>query len=331
MVRIFVGILLIVACVAGAIGLLIGIVCAAFTPWGSLRSLVGDDFPIMVIIDSNPTWLIWSATVSILVFLFVTLYLLAHFTLRILGSVRPLSTKLRVTSLVVWLIALLFGTASLTNIASNCLSYHRYKKRHLEKNEDILKNEKDEQLNDLKNAGWVVTKDKNIRNYLNKGEHFSGNNSMNYLDAGMYHNGLGMEYEAIRTQKVAPGSYRLEAKGRADGEGAEIFVVAGDDRRIYAPIPVCGSRGGSVWNDARLALEADTAKILPNRSHLNSIAKANDSKGFGWSDVVIEDVIVGPDSILCYGVTNVSPTQTWDGTWLSATSFELKRKEQTHQ
>lgn len=324
-----VGIFLITACVVSVIGMLIAIVCAIAAPWGSLRDLLGNDFPVLVIIDSNPTWLLWVATISVVVLLGLTLYLLAHFTLRILGSIRPLSTILRVVCLIIWLIALLFVAASITKVASNTNIHYHTMIRHERKvsMEERREDKKKTQLQQLNEAGWEIVKDNNIQNYSNKGEHYSGNSNLTYLDAGMYHDGLGMEYEAMRTQKIAPGMYRLEAKGRTDGNGAEIFAMNGKDQRFSVVIPVCGNKGGSIWNDARLALEADTAKVLPNRAHLNSIAKANGSKGYGWSDVIVENIIVGPDSILQYGVTNVSPTQTWDGTWLSATSFELIRQE----
>ena len=137
-----------------------------------------------------------------------------------------------------------------------------------------------------------------------------------------------MEYEVARTQKIAPGTYSLEAKGRATGNGGEIFVFDGSGKRYSAAIPVCGNKGGDVWKKAGLMMEGDSTKTLPNRHYLDHLAKVNNSQGFGWSDIVIENITIGADSIIRYGLTNVSPTQTWDGTWLSATSFELKRQDQ---
>ena len=325
-----VGILLISACIAGFIGILIGIVCAVSAPWGNLRDIVGDDFPVIVTLDSNPTWLIWVSTISIIVLLSVSLYLLAHFTLRILSRVSAMSTTLRAVCLTIWLIALVFSAASITKIISN-INIH-YIHKHIEKREQTKEEEiekrKEQQSHQLSDAGWIITKDNNIKNYTNKGEHFSGDRSLTYLDAGMMNEGLGMEYEVERTQKLAPGIYRLEAKGRTNGNGAEIFVLDGSGKRYYASIPVCGNKGGDVWKKANLTMEADTTKILPNRHYLDRLSKVNNSQGFGWSNIVIENITIGPDSIIHYGLTNVAPTQTWDGTWLSATSFEIKRQDQ---
>lgn len=325
-----IGILFITACIASVIGILIALVCALSAPWDSLREMVGEDFPIVVLLDTNPTWLLWTAAVSITILLGMTLYLLTHFSMRILGRIRPLSTLLRTACLLIWLVALIFSAASITKISSYT-NIHYYKKHRADRvryfNEE-KKNRKEKQLEQLIEAGWVLgRRETNINKFTNKGQHFSGNKDISYLEAEIEEAGLGMEYEVVRKQIIAPGIYRLEAKGRTNGQGAEIFATNGKHERFSAAIPVCGNKGGSVWNNARIALEADTAKTLPNRSHLNGMAKVNESKGYGWSDIAVDNITVGPDSILWYGVTNMSPTQTWDGTWLSATSFELKRMD----
>ena len=321
-----VGILLIAACVAGVIGLLIAIVCAAAAPWGSLRGILGEDFPILLILDSNPTWLIWVSTISIILLLSISLYLLAHFSLRILGRISPLSTILRVVCIVCWFIALVFSAASITKIVSNFnIHYYPRQIKNYTKTEDEKRAKRmAKQSIQLSEAGWVIKKDNNIRNYTNKGEHFSGNKSISYLDASILHDGMGMEYEVERSLKVAPGIYSLEAKGRTNGNGAEIYVVDGHGARLTESIPICGHYGGSTWKNACLALEADTTEILPNRNYLKYLSQVNKSQGYGWSDIVINNIYVGPDSLIRYGVSNLSDNKTWDGTWLSATSFELK-------
>lgn len=191
---------------------------------------------------------------------------------------------------------------------------------------ETIADRKEKQASQLEEAGWIVVKDNNTRNYTNKGEHFSGDRGLTYIDAGMQHDGLGMEFEVERCQKVDPGSYRLESKGRTNGNGAEIYAVNGYGNRYAEPIPVCGNKGGGVWKNAEIALKNDTAKILPNRHYLDKLTKVNQSQGYGWSEVVIDNITVGQDSIIRFGVTNVSPSHTWDGTWLSATSFELVKK-----
>ncbi len=323
------GIMFISVCFVGFVFLVIAIVCAVSAPWSDLSGIVREDFPLFIILDSNPSWLVWVATISILILLFVSLYLLTHFILRILGRLRPMTTTLRVTCLVVWLIALVFSAASITKIISNfSINYiYEHKKEQKKSREERISDRKEQQAEQLADAGWVIIRDNNVKNYTNSGEHFSGDHSLNYLDAATEHDGLGMEYEVERSQKVAPGTYRLEAKGRTNGSGAEIYVVNGAGKRYNEPIPVCGNKGGDVWKNAEIALLTDTAKILPNRHYLDKLKKANKSQGFGWSEIVVDNITVGQDSLIRYGVTNVSPTNTWDGTWLSATSFDLVRMD----
>lgn len=324
-----IGILVITACIAGFIGILISIIFAISAPWENLQGIVREDFlPFVIVSESNPTWLIWVCSISIIVLLMISLYLLAHFTLRILGRVRPLSNTLRAVSLVLWLIALVFCAVSITKIVYN-INYHDIPKHNvkMEKSrKETIAERKEKQATQLEEAGWIIIKDNNIQNYTNKGEHFSGDRGLTYIDAGMEHDGLGMEFEVERSKKVAPGTYRLESKGRTNGNGAEIFAINGNGDRYAELIPVCGNKGGGIWKNAEIALKNDTAKLLPNRHYLDKLTKVNQSQGYGWSDVIIDNITVGQDSIIRFGVTNVSPSHTWDGTWLSATSFELVKK-----
>lgn len=55
---------------------------------------------------------------------------------------------------------------------------------------------------------------------------------------------------------------------------------------------------------------------------LKRIADANKGKGYGWSEVILKDIVVGKDSVLVYGITNESAAATWEGSWLSACDFE---------
>lgn len=320
------GALLLLACGAAFVTIVLSVIGALSYPWTSSREIFGEDFPIILILDSNPSWLIWASVISLLTFITMTFYLTVHFIFRLLGRVRPMSTALRVFCIILWIGSIFVCTASSTKIGGNAVRYYNY--THTKSKKEKVETAKDKQKKQLAEAGWNIIKDKNVQNYTNKGEHFSGDHGLAYIDAARQSDGLVMEYEIERTQKVAPGIYRLEAKGRTNGNGAEIFAFDGNGRRYSEPIPVCGGKGGSIWKNAEITVRADTAKLLPNRNYLDHLIKVNNSRGYGWSDVVIEKITVGPDSIIRYGLTNVSPTQTWDGTWLSATSFELKRERE---
>lgn len=320
------GFLFVILCVIAFVMVILSVIGAFSYPWNLARGFLGDNHPIMLVLDSSPNWLIWTVAISLLTFIGLTLYLVIHFIFRILGRVKPLSLSLRITCLTLWMISLVVCTTSSTNIAGKAASYHHFllKRKQEKENKETAKDKQEKQLIE---AGWTVLKANNIKNFTNQGEHYSGDNGITYLDAGSENNSLDMEYDIEKRLKVDPGVYRLEAKARTNGKGAEIYAENGSGIRYSDQIPVCGNKGGTVWKNAEIALRNDTAQLLPNRHYLDKLTKVNQSQGYGWSDIVIDNITVGQDSIIRFGVTNVSPSYIWDGTWLSATSFELKRQE----
>ncbi len=237
-----------------------------------------------------------------------------------------MSSKMRISCIILWVISLLVFLISSSNVVSN-VGIH-YAPRIEEYQEQEAKHEAEreaKELEYLENAGWSLVKNKNLlKRYTLKGEHFSGDSNVRYLDGAGCNGSMGMVYEVSRIQKVAPGKYRLQAAVRANGQGAEIFATNGNGQRFSTQIPVCGNKGGSIWLNAKNALEADSTLNRPDREYLEKIVNANKKRGFGWSGVVIDNITVGSDSIITYGMTNVSSNRTWDGTWLSATAFERR-------
>ncbi|MDE6381106.1 MAG: hypothetical protein K2L11_11605, partial [Muribaculaceae bacterium] len=283
--------------------------------------------PLYEIFEYNPMWLIWMCSLSLLILLVLTLFMGAHFILHMTGKVKGMSTALRIICLTVWMIALIIFSASSTKIISRVSIQHDWHRYGVEDYEDRIQRKEDRKINNLLNAGWNLTRGENLSDYTKAGGHFSGDDKIRYLHASRENSSMLMEYEVDRTQKVAPGLYTLHAIGRTNGQGAEIFAIDANGKRLTAEIPICGNEGGSLWHDAKVALDADTAMNRSDRGYLQKIAKSNDGKGYGWSSIEIDSITVGPDSIVRYGVTNLSNNKTWDGTWLSATSFELRRKE----
>lgn len=321
------GILLVIFCILTLLGLIFSLVCAISAPWNEMRDVVRSDFPILMIIDSNPLWLISICCASLLVLLILTLVCIVHFMFHLLGKVKAMSSKLRISCIILWVISLLVFLISSSNVVSNVGIHYAPSIEEYKEQEAKHEAEKEaKELEYLENAGWSLIKNENlIKRYTLQGEHFSGDSNVRYLDGAGSDGSMGMAYEVARQQKVAPGKYRLHAAVRANGQGAEIFAVNGNGLRLSMQIPVCGNEGGSIWQNAKNALEADTTFSRPDREYLEKIVNANDKRGFGWSEVVIDNIIVGSDSIITYGVTNVSSSRTWEGTWLSATAFELRK------
>lgn len=321
-------VLLLAASFVALVALIIGIVSVLAAPWGDLSSILGVDFPFLQVYDSNPGWLLWVCGVSLLLLVGMTLYLAMHFLLHLIGKVAAMSTPLRVSCVVVWVITLIVFSASWTNMISNFSIRHAEPydvraERRAKRNSESRAERKERELSFLRQGGWTVERGENVDScFTDSGEHFSGNKSVRYLNA-QGDGGLGMAYTVTRKVKAAPGRYTLKAAARANGEGAGIFAVDGTGKKMFAPISVCGGRGGSIWRNAMTALEADSAETRPDREYLEEITRANHGMGYGWSEVVISGLKVGSDSTLTYGVTNLSTTRTWEGSRLSATDFNL--------
>lgn len=323
------GIMLAGFCALILIGAIISLICAVSAPWGDMRDLMGESNPIIMILDSNPIWLIATGCASMLILLILTLHAIVHFTLHMTGKIRPMSRQLRVACAATWILALTVFLVVATNIVSNVnIKYTKPNRENWERYQlEREEREARRQAAYLEDGGWTLTHSKGLNGItFRSGEHYSGNDKTRYLDACKDSKGDWMEYEVMRQLKVAPGTYTLKAAVRANGTGAELYAVNGKQQRYSAEIPACGNKGGSIWNDARLALEADSLKHRPDREYLKKIARANDKKGYGWSEVTIEGITVGADSVLNYGISTLSPTRSWEGTWISATGFELGKK-----
>lgn len=321
-----VGIAVLVGCAFTLLAALIGGCGLLLAPWGDMGDLFGYDFPLVIMAKTCSPWTLWIFSISLIVSLALTLYIGAHFILRMAGRITPMSKGLKVTSGIVWLVAVvvLFGSWSRVlhsiSVGIRPNEEQRAEERRLQKEERDAK-----ERAYVTDMGWRIVHDRNVsgKRFTKNGEHYSGNRDRRYFD-GYNSDGL-MAYEVVCDAKVAPGTYTLEAVARTDGQGCEIFAVNGAGTRYATAVPVCGNVGGSVWADAKRALESDTTTSAQHE-RLKQLAKVNHNKGYGWSTVTVSDIIVGPDSIVTYGVTNQSPTTSWDGSWLSATAFELKKQ-----
>jgi hypothetical protein len=67
------------------------------------------------------------------------------------------------------------------------------------------------------------------------------------------------------------------------------------------------------------------------KGHLmKRISEANNGNGFGWTQTILKDIEVGPDSLVRYGVYADSELSESDANrfhWFSATDFKLEPVE----
>lgn len=316
---------------AGAIIFLIGlgVWMVVMMGWASINPAsfmtnilgVGRDVTISLhtILPVVPTWGLFICGMVCIV---LTIYLIIYAMMRMAGKTGPLPRWGLGTTVIAWFVALFISAACFGILAGNASDESSNFNRQVRE----IRQQRDRQAttdsrNQLEADGWTINKERNLTYYTSSGKDFRGIKGRHYLDA--YNSSGDMDYEVVRKIKTAPGHYTLTAAGRTDGNGAEIFAINGSGQRSAAEIPAYGGEGGGIWLDASEYIKADTVKTSAKYSQMNRLAKANNGKGFGWTRVEVTGITVGPDSILTYGVTNCSPTSAWDGTWLSASDFEL--------
>lgn len=312
------GILLV--CGSALLAALIGICWYMLSPLGTAPLSNSSDLEILQALCSPA--LLWMGMITLIISLALTLYIVVHLMLRGADRAKPMSATAKWVCVASWIISVALCCGCWIRMAyileTNTQRIMEY--RNTRHEEAIAKREQ-QQLDALVADGWRVARARNLNGkYISHGRHYTGNRAKKYLNA--WNENGDMVYEVVRDVKTAPGNYTLEAIARTDGNGCEIFAMNGSGKRYCAAVPVCDNVGGSVWAEAKAAVEADTTGKA-GRARLKKIAQVNDGKGYGWSGVKISHIKVGADSLITYGVTNCSPTATWDGTWLSATAFRL--------
>lgn len=182
--------------------------------------------------------------------------------------------------------------------------------------------------------GWIVTKNENVATHVvMKSQHYTGDPNIPYLDGFDSNCKLDLHVEQT-IDTLQPGRYRLAAIVRAEqGEHSGAFVFAetgrGYKRNLYTQeIPSTHNTGGELWEAAAIRVAKAEQEGRPVNDLDVRIATANHGLGFGWCQVIIDDIPVEKDEhALTFGVTTL-PEYT--GThfschWFSACDFILER------
>ena len=175
--------------------------------------------------------------------------------------------------------------------------------------------------------------------YTANGEYYGEDHWTNYIDTYDHHHRQIFTIE--RTDSLHPGRYRLTACGRADGQGACIYILYATQKSdtivAMKEIPANGNTGGNIWEEARARKDSIDAYVTPNPEkarpadydRIKALVEANDGKGYGWNRISIPVFEIKEPVRLHYGVTTDPGLthSTWLGHWFSACDFELKRIE----
>ena len=87
-----------------------------------------------------------------------------------------------------------------------------------------------------------------------------------------------------------------------------------------------GNTGGDIWAEAKRRLGvADSLSSDPDRTYYQNIVDANDSNGYGWNRIEVNNIRSTKGTIR-YGVSTKSSFTgtTFAGQWVSAADFNLK-------
>ena len=254
------------------------------------------------------------SAVGLLVLLAVPAYAIIYWMSRLWGHTAEMTSVKRNTLLGLWLGALVLAATFAT--LSSISVVKTYEKQFLINGFYVPRWE----YRTLIQENWKVLNHDGCTGFVSIGEHYQ-NGGMRYLHSNNVDG--RMQYQMEKSDSVRPGIYRLEAVGRCNGEGAFIYACLGDS--VYKQmVPVCGHEQGSIWQEARQRIAAGGLSMTDSIRY-QEICGRHDGKGYGWSRVAVDSIVVTKPGMLRYGISNV-PAFTgkpWRGTWMSATDFIL--------
>ena len=256
-------------------------------------------------------WLVVVFCVSLLLALSLPVYAIIHILLEKAGKVRPMGIAQRIISIIVWIVAMFTVFPSI--IALQDLRSKHWTASHehpwsFEIN-GVPMTQPDFRF--FSDNDWVMVNHDNTDDYYCSlsaaGEYYTGNHNVRYLDG---HAGEKQQlvYQAEHTEWVEPGVYSLSCVVRADGWGTFVYTVCNGEKQLK-DIPARGFMGGELWESANQSLDSLKATKRPvsrEQRHWYDIARANRSRGYGWSELRIDSIVVAHDSIpVVYGVSTV--------------------------
>jgi phage shock protein PspC (stress-responsive transcriptional regulator) len=279
--------------------------------------------------------LFWTLGVCALVACLIPIYCAVHGLMKKTGRIGSMGILQRVFWLLLWLAAVggcIFAMKKISDLEIAISNQNYQSHIHVQ---DGMKDGfyfHDEEWKYYQDNHWKLLKAENClsRRYTNSGKYFTGDRRVRYLDA--YDPSGNLLFQAERTEKKAPGHYRLTCNARADNWGAFIYAETAMGRDSISITPL-GNEGGNIWQMAvdYVARVSDAEINTTEKGHLmKRISEANNGNGFGWTQTILKDVEVGPDSLVRYGIyadSELSVSNANRFHWFSATDFKLEPLE----
>ena len=322
--------ILIIVCSVACVAILFMLLRLYIVP----QAIIGEYFREELELMQHPE-LFWTLGVCALVACLIPIYCAVHGLMKKTGRIGSMGILQRVFWLLLWLAAVggcIFAMKKISDLEI-AISEQKYQSHiHVQ---DGMKDGfyfHDEEWKYYQDNHWKLLKAENClsRRYTNSGKYFTGDRRVRYLDA--YDPSGNLLFQAERTEKKAPGHYRLTCNARADNWGAFIYAETAMGRDSISITPL-GNEGGNIWQMAvdYVARVSDAEINTTEKGHLmKRISEANNGNGFGWTQTILKDVEVGPDSLVRYGVYADSELSESDANrfhWFSATDFKLEPLE----
>ena len=275
--------------------------------------------------------LFWTLGVCALVACLIPIYCAVHGLMKKTGRIGSMGILQRVFWMVLWLAAVGGCVFAMKKISEQVRAISNQKYQSHIHVQDGMKDGfyfHDEEWKYYQDNHWKLLQAENClsRRYTNSGKYFTGDRRVRYLDA--YDPSGNLLFQAERSEKKAPGHYRLTCNARADNWGAFIYAETAMGRDSISITPL-GNEGGNIWQMAvdYLAKVSEAEINTTEKGHLmKRISEANNGHGFGWTQTILKDIEVGPDSLVRYGVYANSELSVSDSNrfhWFSATDFTL--------
>ena len=302
-----------------------------------------DDLHLAELMSVHP-WIVIVFIIGLLLALCIPLYAIAHMLFSRAGKVQPMGIGQRILWIVLWVASLCCLFPALVWIQEQ--EKERYNERYSQtivsgspwSHYSINNVPMDmEDFDYFSTNNWVMVKHSNTDDYYasftGACEYFTGDSITRYLE-GHIGERPQLVYQAEHTEWVEPGVYSLNCIVRADGHGTFVYTQVDGEKQLKE-IPPYGDKGGELWLGITKALKENGKDMQELKAEpqwkqdgWQKIAKANHSRGFGWSSIQIDNLIVTADSIpIVYGVSTVPEFtgQPCHAKWFSATDFELTR------
>ena len=319
--------ILIIVCSVACVAILFMLLRLYIVP----QAIIGEYFREELELMQHPE-LFWTLGVCALVACLIPIYCAVHGLMKKTGRIGSMGILQRVFWLLLWLAAVggcIFAMKKISDLEI-AISEQKYQSHiHVQDGMQDGFYFHDEEWKYYQDNHWKLLKAENClsHRYTNSGKYFTGDRRARYLDA--YDPSGNLLFQAERTEKMAPGHYRLTCNARADNWGAFIYAETAMGRDSISITPL-GNEGGNIWQMAvdYVAKVSEAELNTTENGHLmKRISEANNGNGFGWTQTILKDVEVGPDSLVRYGVYADSELSESDANrfhWFSATDFKLE-------